>query len=289
LLSKIVRLNTFSGTTLDAALVPLIPGSGYASEQKSTTSMYLDSNLGPAFAGTYSETTGITQSLGYLVTGQRISRVNMSDSTSAFSNGQNLHMSIFVMGAIPASGRIMGVFRGAVYTRHYLMSEGNGGFGWGNNQNSIPSGFASAGPGFFAASGTLNRYTRCSAAYTCTSSAFGYDSSTPSDWPVNIFAVGGSDTGVSTERYWGNGVVSSGTRVAGYSIGYALTQAEMNALGAAFWNLYGRCGRPRLSRALRCADAERHPRVQHGAHNFCASRAAAAYAKPAAKPASAAS
>ena len=59
---------------------------------------------------------------------------------------------------------------------------------------------------------------------------------------VNIFSVGGSDTGDASERYWGNGIVTSGTRVAGYSIGYALTQREVKALGAAFWNLYGRCG-----------------------------------------------
>ena len=255
LLSKIVRLNTFSGTTLDSALIPLIPGSGYASEQKSTTAMYLDSNLGPAFTGTYTEASGITQSTGYLITGQRISRVNFSDSTSAFSNGQNLHMSIFVMGAIPTSGRIMGVFRGAVYQRHYMMSEGSGSFGWGNNQASIPAGFASAGPGFFAASGTLNRYTRCSSAYDCTSSSFSPDGTVPSDWPVNIFSVGGSDTGVSTERYWGNGIVSSGTRVAGYSIGYALTQAEVNALSVAFWSLFGRCGKLERSYAERSADA----------------------------------
>jgi hypothetical protein len=56
LLGKIVRLNTFSGTNLDAALVPLFSGGGYDVEERS-----------PGFAAQYGETTGVTQSDGYLV------------------------------------------------------------------------------------------------------------------------------------------------------------------------------------------------------------------------------
>jgi hypothetical protein len=124
LLGKIARLNTFSGTTLDSALVPLIRGAGCAAEQKSTTAIpNAVSGASPAFAATYAETTGISQTAGFLVTGRTISRLNLSDSTSALGTGQNVHMSVFVLGAMPTAGRIMGVFRGDYYTRHYLKSD----------------------------------------------------------------------------------------------------------------------------------------------------------------------
>ena len=243
LLGKIVRLNTFSGTSLKAALVPLIPGGGYASELQSTAVMPLLNVVpGPVFEATYSEESGIAQSAGYLSTGQRISRVNMSDPASALGNGQNLHLSLFML-SMPTTGHTMGVFRGSVYTRHYLLGEGDTtGFSWGTAQT-VPDNFAT-GAGFYVASGTLNSYTRCSAAYSCASTAFsGVDYSPPADWPVSIFAATGSATGVSSEASTAAGVVSAGTRLAGYTIGYALTQADVAALNTALWTLFGRCVR----------------------------------------------
>ena len=241
LLGKIVRLNTFSGTALKAALVPLIPGGGYASELQSTAEMpLLNIFPGPVFEATYSEESGITQSAGYLSTGQRISRVNMSDPASELGDGQNLHLSLFML-SMPTTGHTMGVFRGSVYTRHYLLGEGDtAGFSWGTAQ-SVPADLAT-GAGFYVASGMLNSYARCSAAYSCASTAFGeVDYSPPSDWPVSIFAATGSATGESSEAFTAAGVVSAGTRLAGYTIGYALTQADIAALNTALWTLFGRC------------------------------------------------
>ena len=243
MLGKIVRLNTFSGTTLEAALVPLIPGAGYASELQSTAAMPLiTGSPSPVFGATYSEEFGLEQSAGYLSTGQHISHANLSDPTSALGDGQNLHLSLFFL-TLPTTGHTMGVYRFSEYTRHYLLGEGDPtGFSWGTAQ-SVPLGFPT-GTGFYVASGTLNSYTMCSAAYTCASAAFGdVDYSPPSDWPVSIFAATGSPTGSSSEEFTAAGIVSAGTRLAGYTIGYALTQADVAALNTAFWTLFGRCVR----------------------------------------------
>jgi hypothetical protein len=221
LLSKLVRLNTFSGDSLAAALVPLLPGSGYPVEQRSEASGY----GGSSFAATYASAAGLTQISGYLVTGQFISKVNLTDYTSAASTGANLHLAVYLLGNFP-NNRCMGVYRESIYTRHYLISA-NGDNGWGVANALAPN---AAGAGLYMNSGALGgapQVSFCNLAGVCSAANMNTDSSQPSDVPVGIFTAIGTDTGNSGPgAAMANGAVS-GTKVAGYSIGYALSAADV--------------------------------------------------------------
>ena len=158
-------------------------------------------------------------------------------------------MGFFPLAQIPGltwnTGRMMGVFRHSIYSRTYLVMDGTSTFGWGSMTTSTPTGFTSTG--LHLGTGTLNRMHHCPSAYTCNGLNFDSpDNSTPSDWPVGLFAALGSGTGASTEDLQTYGQVR-GAQLGGYSIGKALTAADVAAFNAAWWGLMGSLGRKPLA------------------------------------------
>ena len=238
ILSKIVRVNTFSGNDVIASMIPLLRGAGAATETAYAGGQNTNVGAAETWAGSYSPTGGLTGSGGQaLSTGQRISHVDLLDTTSAAGDGSGVHMSIFFLDAPPDSCRPMGVFRGYGYSRHYLVNDGLTDFGWGSESSGNPACTSGLTVTTGTGAGTASRYV-CSkgAASTCVASAFtGADRSQPSDWPVGIFGAFGSMNGVSTETATTYGICSSTMRVAGYTIGYALSSADVTTLTNA-WN-----------------------------------------------------
>ena len=235
----LVRLNLFMGSDLAAALTPLLVGSGYAGEQQSQNSPV--SGSPGAFSATYSAAGGLAQAAGFLVTGQTISHANLTDPTSAAGNGGNLTMGMWFLDPPPATiGRVMGVFRQAQLTRHYVLSlDTLGAAAWGAGLSTsgwmTTSGLSllSSGPSLGTASAYSCMPGGPSGAACATGLFAGGDSSQPSDWPVGIFASIGSPAGVSTEtmQYYG---ASAGVRSGGYVIGYGLSAAQVASLAAAW-------------------------------------------------------
>jgi hypothetical protein len=246
LLPKLARVNTFSGNDLSAALVPLLRGGGYASEMRSeATSRVWEDGVGlPSFAATLSQSGGLARTDGFLLTGQRMSHANLMDTSSAFNDGTTVHMGLYMLSNLP-SVRPMGVYRSSVWTRHYLLSASVHS-SWGTQQP-VPSGYGapglhvgSGGPG---GAGVTAHCPAAAASASCTTRTIGTDFSTPSDHPVALFAAAGSATGVSTEQGLFHGLSTDAARVGGYSIGYALTVADVAALNAAWRALNAELGR----------------------------------------------
>ena len=248
--SKISRLNLFSGNDLKAALIPLF-------YQPSTQGK--DTILAGSFS--YSLTSGVTTNNdgAYMSSNQKISRVDHNDNSSWPADGSNIHMSMFFMDS-PPSCRNMGVFRHAVYSRHYLLSD-SGNTGWGS-----VIGSSSLSAGLYTATSDASKESTIGSSKavrvkclsgTCTTVVSGTgDGSTPADWPVGLWACLGSYYGCvkSGDKYYSSGgtlstcdagvedrdsysICSSSMRVGGYSIGYKLTQAEIQTLSDA-WNKY---------------------------------------------------
>jgi hypothetical protein len=244
---KLVRLNTFTGGTLAGALVPVLVGGGAAAEVRSETLQLTTSTV--TFDAVYSDASGIVQNGGYLSTGQRVSHVNLTDDTSSASDGTSLHMSIFMLGPMPTGSRIMGVFRDGNYTRHYMLSNwiSDGAYAWGNVQNGTSAISGYFNPGLYVATGSAagsGAMVFCDGAYACTAAALDApDASQPADWPVGLFTALGSPTGVSVGATMKPAGETAGAHVGGYSIGTALTQADVRALNLAWWALAAALGR----------------------------------------------
>jgi hypothetical protein len=244
LLPKLARLNTFGSADLTAALVPLLPGGGYASEKRSElTGLVWEGGSGlPAFAGSASLTSGLTRTGGFLLTGQRMSHSNLLDTSSSFNDGTTVHIGLYMLSTMPAS-RAMGVYRSNVWARHYLLASPDN--AWGTQQPSVPAGYTT--PGLHVGSGGpggAGVVAHCAATpgAVCKTNAMGGDRSTPSDHPVAIFAAAGSSSGMSNEQGLFHGM-GSASRIGGYSIGYALTTADVSALNAAWQALNAELGR----------------------------------------------
>lgn len=249
LLPKLARLNTFCCDNITAALVPLLRGAGYASEMRSEATGYVweGGNGLPPFSATLSQSGGLTRNGGFLLTGQRMSHSDLLDTSSAFNNGTTVHMGLYVLSQLP-SLRPMGVYRSNMWTRHYLLSA-TGDSSWGSrSQLPVPSNWGAPGlhVGSGGGPGGEGIMAHCAAAAptaACTTSAIGTDFSTPSDHPVALFAAAGSATGVSTEQGLFYGMSADMSRVGGYSIGYALTVADVKALNSAWRALNAELGR----------------------------------------------
>ena len=241
LLSKITRLNTFAGNDATAAFIPFIQGGG-----PNADTPYTSASSGiPAsiWSFGYSQTRGLTSPTGQMLyTGQRISRINQTDTSSAFSDGSTVHMGMYFLDTPTANGRLMGVFRHAVYVRHYLLSDGYNTWGFGNPTSSSPitSGLAvitattTGASRYICAKGTGSS---CSASLHANP-----DRSVPADWPVGVFGCFGSMTGVISESIEPYGLVPD-VRSAGYTIGYPLSAADVEALSSAWRQLNMDLGR----------------------------------------------
>ena len=90
LVPKIVRLSTFSGNDLKAALIPLLVGGGTSSDVIEQNTYPTPLTLSSSWAGTYSQAGGLTNSGQILNTGQFISRTNLTNYAGTRSN-QPLH------------------------------------------------------------------------------------------------------------------------------------------------------------------------------------------------------
>ena len=111
LVPKIVRLSTFSGNDLKAALIPLLVGGGTSSDVIEQNTYPTPLTLSSSWAGTYSQAGGLTNSGQILNTGQFISRTNLTNyAGSSASSGRNLHLSMYLLNFMPNT-RIMGVQR----------------------------------------------------------------------------------------------------------------------------------------------------------------------------------
>lgn len=178
--------------------------------------------------GMYSESTGMTGNgfSSYLDTGQKLTTIGNSDGT-------NLHMAADVL--TYASGRPLGVFREAIYTRHYLIYDGGSTWAWGS-----PNGATMSQAGFYVAtrenSGNAYMY-KDGSSY----SNFVPDDSTPSDWPCGVFVAIGSPTGDSSETRTLNSY--SAATLGGYSLGYGLSSSQAAAFDTAWAALRTALGR----------------------------------------------
>jgi hypothetical protein len=260
---KISRLNLFSGQDLKAALLPLV-------YQPSTSKT--DTVVGGSGAFTYDQYRGVwTNNIGgWINTNQRISHVDQNNDNSAPADGSNVHMSMFFMDPYPG-GRTMGVYRASGYSRHYLLTDWTCCAGWGNQYctecrndaglwaitSDTTKTHSSASSPFFRTYCALDQGAQCTRHLEG-----GGDASTPSDWPVALFGAYGSNpngcgpkAGQSfyenygqnskcTSDYTGETYgVCNNMRIGAYSIGYALTQAEINVLNGALIQYFNDIGR----------------------------------------------
>ena len=120
----------------------------------------------------------------------------------------------------------MGVFRAAIYTRHYLpIDAASSVAGWGNSTVAAPL----VASGHYIATRVTGqqavRYLNGSV-----DTALNSDNSTPSDWPVGIFVAIGSATGLASEAQQLNQL--STARIALYHIGDGLTATQVANLSA---------------------------------------------------------
>jgi hypothetical protein len=262
LLPKISRLNLFSGQDLKAALLPLI-------YQPSTATT--DTVVGGTFS--YDQNRGVTtnNNAGWINTNQRISHVDQNDDNSAPSDGSNIHLSMFFMDPYPWC-KSMGVWRESGSTRNYVLTEWYHCMNWGksfctNSKNDAGLWAISSDttkPRSLGSSPFLRIYCGLEQGAQCTKQIENNgDGSTPADWPVGLFAAYGSSpngcgpkagktyyenfgqTKKCTADYVGSAysVCGDSMRVGGYSIGYALTQAEINVLNRAFIQYFNDIGR----------------------------------------------
>ena len=164
----------------------------------------------------------------------------------------------------------MGVWRESVWTRHYLLTDGWCCMGWGNSYcpecrndaglwtvtSDTTQPHSAASSPFFRSYCALDQGAQCTRQY-----GGGGDASTPSDWPVALFTAYGSSNGCGPKAgqsfYENGGQVSKCTadysgqtngmctsmRIGAYSIGYALTQAEINVLNGALIQYFNDIGR----------------------------------------------
>jgi hypothetical protein len=217
--SKILRINTFCGSSLAAALCPLKNNSGISGNTGLINDIIQSSSL------PYNRTGGIT--------GDGSNAVNTGLKFTAWStNGTNMHFGLYAFTNL--NNRCMGVWRTAIWERHYLLSDGDGSKGaWGGTINTnadsnsigmniIQSRTSTEGPYYYRravatqVTGTIN-------------------TTSPADWPCTIFGANGSIDGSNPNNDingWIYGL--STTRVGGYTIGYGLTDAQITDITNAF-------------------------------------------------------
>lgn len=201
--------------TLDGALVPLV---GTAPTNFNFAS------------GDYDRKTGLK--------GNGLSkRVDTNYKISYSLTGENLHLGV-VGTELLNTGRPLGVFRQAVYTRHYIPVDGAAGSGWGN-RTTITSNNQASGHYISTRQTGVSPVRYYNGQFDV---ALNTDNSRPSDWSVTAFVAHGSDTGLSTELEAFNGY--STARLQMYHIGDGLSALQaanfstrvsnlMTAIGAA--------------------------------------------------------
>ena len=249
--SSLVRLNLFIGNNMNAAMIPLLVGSGYDADVQSSCSgrgaipVESGSSCAP-FYGTYTPTDSLRVTSGFLSTGQYISHMNLTDDSTRASDGRDLHLGMWFLDAPVLSnfGRPMGVYRFNVWTRHYLLSHFGQIFAWGSQVNlNTPS---PTNAGFLlntgSVSGTTTSYL-CAGGSSCTIIGAGQgDGSQPSDHPVGIFNALGSATGMKSETTSSSSSFSIG-RAGGYTIGYSLSATQVQAFSSAWSSFMTTIGR----------------------------------------------
>lgn len=216
--SKLLRINTFCGSNLNAALCPIKNNSGF---DRTINDTIQTNTL------TYNRTGGIAgNGSGSLNTGIKF--------TSWSLDGNNLHMGFYAFTAIDQ--RAMGVQREYGYTRHYLISDVNySQAAWGGLVSTNSSSNSIGLNIIQRRSGEQPYYYRNNVKQLVSGNI---DSSVPSDWPCTLFGSNGSIDGTNP----GNNIYAymhdnSNTRSGGYTIGYALSDSQINDLNSAFSTL----------------------------------------------------
>ena len=213
---KIVRLNTFCGSNLQAALCPIKIDGGLSNNGASLNDTLQNSNP------TYNRTGGIQGTgSGALNTGLKLSTLS--------NDGTNLHLGMWSFNEL--SGRSMGVLRSWVYTRHYLLYD-DGGAGWGS-QLSLNTNSSSIGMTIIQCRTNENPYYYRNNIKT--NLGGNVDRSTPSDWPCTLFGANGSGDGTNPNNsIYGDINYTNTTRSGGYTIGYGLTEQQLTDIYNAF-------------------------------------------------------
>jgi len=183
--------------TLDGALVPLV---GTAPTNFSFVAADYDRKTGLKGNGTFK-------------------RVDTNYKISHSLTGENLHLGV-VGSELLNTGRPLGVFRQAAYTRHYIPVDGFFATrsGWGNATTVV-----NQASGHYIST----RQTGVSPVRYYNGQfdvALNTDNSRPSDWSVTAFVAHGSDTGLSTEPEAFNGY--STARLQMYHIGDGLSALQ---------------------------------------------------------------
>lgn len=152
--------------------------------------------------------------------------LNSNHKISQYTTGENLHLGLYGTAGL-TSLRPMGVFRATVYTRHYLpIDNGSNAVGWGSSTAAT----AVVASGHYVATRVSGQQAFRYLNGSVDTGPLNSDNSTPSDWPVGIFAAIGSATGLATEAQQLNGV--STARIALYHIGDGLTATQVANLSA---------------------------------------------------------
>jgi hypothetical protein len=213
-LYKMRRLNAFVGDQWTAALVPILNTIGSTTDAPGNMSSS-DYTVLTGFKGNGSNK--------YINTGFNLNSVS--------GNGTNMHMAL--MALTSANGRLMGVARGDVFTRHYMF---DGGFSWGNGGSRTPGALggehmiatrSGSGPAYFYSVGKQ------------TGSHPTPDGSQPPDLAVTILAHNQSPSGGSD----GNINSFSSSNVGGYSMGFNITAENAAAYSAAMADFNDSMGR----------------------------------------------
>ena len=242
-ISCILRLNTFCGDSLNAALCPIIIDGGLSNNGASLndtiqidTSNQIISPMKPL----YYRTGGITGTFNKSNNQYAVINTGLKLSTIS-NNGQNLHMGMYAFTAL--QNRVMGVTRVSVYTRTYLLYDaqlGSTGVGWGNQANiSITP---SLGMNIIQCRSNDIPYYYSNGIKANITYMGGntQDLSRPSDWPCVIFGCQGTkNDGTiagtnSTNAVYGKISDVSNTRSGGYTIGYGLTDTQAIYITNAF-------------------------------------------------------
>uniref|UniRef100_A0A6C0EIA6 Peptidase S74 domain-containing protein n=1 Tax=viral metagenome TaxID=1070528 RepID=A0A6C0EIA6_9ZZZZ len=219
--SKILRLNTFCGDSLNAALCPLIIDGGLSNNGASLN------DTTQSGTPNYSRTGGVSSTGAAINTGLKI--------TTITSNGQNLHMGVYAFTQL--NGRPMGIWGPiGAWTRHYCVTDDS--FGGGNNaslwggQVYLNANTNSIGMNIIKRNTNDTTYFYRNGVKTTVTG--NVDNSYPINWPCSVLAANGSADSNAANNIYGtlNGVTSA--RLGGYTMGYELTDAQALDITNAF-------------------------------------------------------
>ena len=217
---KILRLNTFCGNSTVSALCPIKNNSKILNNLGSINDTIVAPNP------QYNRTGGFTGTGGAINTGLKFTAWSL--------DGYNMHLGLYAFTQL--NGRTMGVWRGGVWERHFLISTGDSSGGaWGGSV-STNADSNSIGMNIIQCRNNESPYYYRRNIKTLITGNINH--TMPADWPCTIFAGNGSGDGSNpSNAIYGELFATSSTRAGGYTMGYGLSDSQITTLTTAFDNL----------------------------------------------------